>query len=269
MRAATPQCRRENTIIMDNAMRADGGTRSVGSSQGHTAKGVNVGDMERLLSMLGGAVVGLYGLRRIRLSGLALAALGGALLYRGLSGHCKMYEALGVDRAATLTGETRGNRGVKIDREVTVSAPADTLYRIWRDLESLPRFMSHLQRVERLDDRRSRWTLETPAGVPSIQWDAEIINDQPGELIAWQSVGGSVDHAGSVRFGRAPDDRSTIVRVSLQYDPPGGEIGHTLAALFGRDAGGQIDADLREFKRAVEAGEIAPRADTPRRRHAS
>jgi uncharacterized membrane protein len=256
-------------MAMDNAKREEHGTRSIGGGQGHTAQGVNVGDLERLLSMLGGAVVGLYGLHRLRLSGLALAAIGGALAYRGLSGHCKMYGALGIDRASTLTGETRGNRGVKIEREITVNAPADTLYRIWRDLENLPRFMSHLERVERLGDRRSRWTLKTPAGVPAIRWDAEIINDQPGELIAWQSVGGSVDHAGSVRFERAPDGRSTIVRVSLQYDPPGGAIAHTLASLFGQDAGSQIDADLQEFKRAVEAGEITPRGDTPLRRHVS
>jgi uncharacterized membrane protein len=243
--------------------------RTVEGGQGHTAQAVNVGDVERLLSMLGGAAVGLYGLRRLRLSGLALVALGGALLYRGLSGHCKMYGSLGIDRAATLTGEKRGNLGIKIEREITVAAPADTLYRLWRDLERLPRFMSHLERVEGLDDRRSRWTLKTPAGVPAIQWDAEIINDQPGELIAWHSVGGSVDHAGSVRFERAPDGRSTIVRVSLQYDPPGGEIGHVLATLFGQDAGSQIDADLREFKRAVEAGEMSPGSDPIRHRHAS
>ena len=255
-------------MVMEHATRGDGGTRSIGSAQGHTAQGVNVGDVERLVSMLGGAVIGLYGLRRLRLGGLVLAALGGALVYRGLSGRCQMYGALGIDRAATLTGETRGNRGVKLEREITVLAPADSLYRIWRDLEHLPRFMSHLERVERLDDRRSRWTLRTPPAVPVIQWDAEIINDQPDDLIAWQSAGGSVDHAGSVRFERAPDGRSTSVRVSLQYDPPGGEIGHALAALFGQDAGGQIDTDLREFKRAVEAGEI-PGADAPRHRYAS
>lgn len=233
---------------------------AVGSGQGHTARGINVGDRERMLSTVGGAILGLYGLHRVRLGGVVLAALGGALLYRGLSGHCRLYGALGIDRASTLTGETRGNRGVKIEREATVNAPAETLYRIWREIESLPRFMSHLARVERLDDRRSRWTLKTPAGVPTIQWDAEIINDRPGELIAWQSHGGSVDHAGSVRFERAPDGRSTIVRVELQYDPPGGEIGHVLASLFGQDAGSQIEHDLGEFKRAVEAGELATRA---------
>jgi uncharacterized membrane protein len=241
-------------MVIERATWTDEHTRS----KGHAARGVNVGNAERIGSVIGGAVIALYGLGRIRISGLALAALGGALVYRGLTGHCRLYESLGVDRASTLTGETRGNRGIKIEREVAVNAPADTLYRLWRDLENLPRFMSHLERVERLDDRRSRWTLKTPAGVPAIQWEAEIINDRPGERIGWQSRGGSVDHAGSVRFEREADGRSTRVRVELQYDPPGGEAGHTLAALFGQDAGSQIEQDLREFKRAVEAGEMTP-----------
>jgi uncharacterized membrane protein len=240
-------------------------SRSGEARRGHAASGVNVGDGERMLSALAGAVLGLYGLARIRLSGLVLAGLGGALVYRGLGGHCSLYRLLGIDRAATLTGERVGNRGIKIEREVTVAAPPETLYRVWRQLDSLPRFMSHLARVERLDDRRSRWTLETPAGMPTVEWEAEIINDRSGELIAWQSVDGTVDHAGAVRFERTADGLSTLVRVELQYDPPGGEIGHVLARLFGRDAGGQIDADLREFKRAVEAGELTP-STIPRHR---
>jgi uncharacterized membrane protein len=218
--------------------------------------GVNVGSSERMLSIVGGAALGLFGLARVRISGIIFAALGGALIYRGMTGHCRAYEAMGIDRAQTLKGETHGQRGVKIEREITVKASPEALYRLWRDLQHLPRFMSHLERVDRLDDRRSRWTVKTPTGVPSVGWDAEIINDRPGELIAWQSVRGSVDHAGSVQFEGMPDGRSTRVRVQLQYDPPGGEIGHTVAALFGQDAGSRIESDLREFKRAVEAGEI-------------
>jgi len=244
-------------MVTTGAMRNDR-TRSMEGGRGRSASGVNVGDGERTLSMVAGAAVALYGIARIRLSGVVLAALGGALVYRGFSGYCGVYRRLGIDRSATVTGETVGNRGVKIEREIAVNAAPDTLYRIWREVENLPRFMSHLERVERLDDRRSRWTLKTPAGVPTIQWDAEIINDRPGELIAWQSVSGAVDHAGAVRFDRAPDGRSTMVTVELQYDPPGGEIGHVLARLFGQDAGSQIEHDLREFKRAAEAGELTP-----------
>jgi uncharacterized membrane protein len=234
----------------------DSAARAASESHGHTARGVNVGNAERLGSVLGGVFLTLWGLGRIRITGVMLAALGGALIYRGVKGHCKVYESLGIDRASTLTGERLGNRGIKIAREVTVAATPDTLYRLWRDLDNLPRFMSHLARVERLDDRRSRWTLKTPAGVPSLQWEAEIVNDRPGELIAWQSTGGSVDHAGSVQFERATDGHAARVRVELQYEPPGGELGHTVASLFGQDAGSQIESDLRGFKRAVEAGEF-------------
>jgi uncharacterized membrane protein len=84
-------------------------------------------------------------------------------------------------------------------------------------------------------------------------------------MIAWESKSGTVDHAGAVRFEPLPDGRSTRVRVELQCDPPGGEVGHTLAALFGQDAGSQIDRDLREFKRALEAGEITPSTIPSRR----
>jgi uncharacterized membrane protein len=237
-----------------------------GARHGDHARGVNVSDSERLFSVLGGILLGLYGLGRIRLSGLFLAGLGGALVYRGVTGRCRIYRALGVNRGATITGEIRGNRGIKVERQVTVHAPADMLYGIWRNFENLPRFMSHLERVRVLDDRRSRWTVKTLAGVGApTEWDAEIINERPGELIAWQSVGqASVDHAGSVRFERAGDG-ATVVHVELQYDPPAGQIGHAVASVFGQDAGSRIEADLREFKRAVEAGEITAGADGMRR----
>jgi len=227
---------------------------------------VNLSGKERMLSVLGGTVLGLYGLGRIRLSGVLLAGLGGALIYRGVTGSSRLYRALGISRSTTMTGEVRGNRGVKVGRQVTVHAPADTLYRIWRNFENLPRFMSHLERVRVLSDRRSRWTVKTPSGVGApLEWDAEIINERPGELIAWQSVGeGAVDHAGSVRFERGRDG-STVVQVELQYDPPAGELGHAVAKLFGQDAGSQIETDLREFKRAVEAGEITAGDDAVRR----
>ena len=65
-----------------------------------------------------------------------------------------------------------------------------------------------------------------------------------------------VDHAGSVRFDPLAGGGTTLVSVSLQYAPPGGELGHALA-LFGEDAGRQIDDDLRAFKHAVETGRRA------------
>ena len=213
---------------------------------------VNVGNTERMVSAVTGGALLLYGLRRGSLGGLLTAGLGAMLGYRGLTGHCGLYERLGIDAGGARRNV--GNLGVKIDRHVTVAAPPDRLYGIWRNFENLPRLLSHVERVEVLSPTRSRWTLKAPVGV---SWDAELINDKINELIAWRTVGNPwVNHAGSVTF-EPLGHMGTRVHVSLQYDPPGGRIGHAVAALFSEDAGSQVEEDLDAFKRAVEEGRLA------------
>jgi uncharacterized membrane protein len=213
----------------------------------------NVRSTERWVSGLGGGTLMLWGLRRASLPGLAAAAAGAVLAWRGIGGGRSLYGALGIDQADG--GTTVGNLGVKIDRSVVVAASPERLYRFWRTLENLPRIMSHLDRVETLSATRSRWHIKAPGGVP-IAWEAEIINDHPPGLIAWCTTpGATVSHAGSVRF--VPEGGGTRIEVSLQYDPPGGALAHEVAALMGGDAGARIQHDLDEFKRALESGRLA------------
>jgi uncharacterized membrane protein len=174
-------------------------------------------------------------------------------VYRGLTGYCGLYERLGLSTADTDQG-LRGNLGTKIERSVVVYAPRDRIFRYWRNFANLPRFMSSLEAVEVLDNRRSHWIARGPGGV-RVEWDAEIINEIPDELIAWRSTGGNVDHAGSVRFEPGPAGRGTIVRVSMQYDPPGGAATHAVASLLGGDAGQRVEEDLGNLKRVIESGE--------------
>lgn len=174
---------------------------------------------------------------RVVLGGLGLATVGGLWLLRP-------------------SRRQKGNLGIKIERSVTVAETPGVLYRFWRDLRNLPRVMSHLESVRLLDPTRSQWTVKGPAGT-RIEWQADIINDVPEQVIAWRTVEGSpVTHAGSVNFDHAPDGSGTVVRVSLQYDPPGGELGHSLAALVGADAGQQIEDDLNTFKMSWERGTL-------------
>jgi uncharacterized membrane protein len=213
----------------------------------------NVGTNERLASGIGGATLALWGLRRLSLPGLLIAAVGGALAWRGLSGWCSLYGKLGIDRTA---GEgTVGNLGVKIERDVTVAAPPERLYHFWRNFDNLPRIMSHVERVEVLSETRSRWHVKAPVGV-TVSWEAEIINDRPPHLIAWRTISGAmVSHAGSVRF--VPAGSGTRIEVALQYDPPGGAVTHAAARLMDADAGRVLEHDLREFKQALESGRLA------------
>ena len=219
---------------------------------GARGRTVNVGERERMVSAIAGGALAFYGLRRGSLGGLVVAGLGAALGYRALTGHCALYEQLGID-----TGSARrnvGNLGVKIDREITVNASPERLYGVWRNFENLPRILSHVERVEVLSPTRSRWTLAAPVG---ISWEAELINDKLNQLIAWRTVGNQwVEHAGSVSF-EPIDGGSTRMDVSLQYDPPGGRIGHAVASLFAEDAGTKVEQDLANFKRAVEEGRLA------------
>ena len=222
--------------------------------------GRNISETERWVSMAAGAGMALYGLTRARTSGLVLAGLGAWLVKRGMTGHCDTYRLLGFNTAGT--GEdTRqalgGPAGVIVEESITINRPVSELYRFWRNLENLPRFMSHLESVERITDTLSRWRAKGPAGT-TVEWNAEIINEVTDQVIGWKSIEGSdVVSAGSVNFEEAGGARGTRVRVRLQYSPPGGKVGDAVARLIGSDAATQIRQDLQRFKQLVEAGETA------------
>ena len=156
------------------------------------------------------------------------------------------------------TGERpRRSRLVRIENVITVNRPIHEVYHFWRSFENLPQFMRHLQSVEWLGGGRSRWRATAPAGF-FVEWEAEILQDREYEWIAWRSVQGSeIENSGSVRFKPAPGARGTEVRVQLQYSPPAGALGRTIARLFGEEPEQQIEEDLRRFKQLIEAGEIA------------
>jgi uncharacterized membrane protein len=200
----------------------------------------------------------LFGLRRGSLEGTLAAIAGGSLVYRGLTGHCPMYSALGINTAhrgpATVIP---AGQGVRVEQAITIQHSPEQLYRFWRDLENLPRFMSHLGSV-RVQGNRSFWVAKGPLGM-RVEWDAEIYNENPNEMIAWRSLEGSeVDTTGSVHFRSLPGGQGTEVRVLLKYNPPAGKLGATVAQLFGEEPNQQIREDLRRFKQLVEAGEQAP-----------
>jgi uncharacterized membrane protein len=238
-----------------------------------TRHDTNVSEIERWASLIGGSSLVAYGLIRRDLGGVALAALGGGFLVRGATGHCDMYSALGVntaDRDFKPKGTGRHvtipyELGIRVDRSIVIDKSPEELYAFWRNLENLPRFMQHLESVRVIDDKRSHWVAKAPVGT-TVEWDAEIINDIPNKLIAWRSLeGADVDSAGSVHFDPAPNGRGTVVRVSLQYNPPAGTLGAAVARLFGEEPSKQIEDDLRRFKELMETGNITTKSSSKHR----
>jgi uncharacterized membrane protein len=221
---------------------------------------VNVGNVERWISAIGGGAIAVAGIRARSLGGLIAAAAGGALVYRGVSGHCTCYEALDINTANHQAAEPHEyfERGIHVQEVMSINRAPQELYRFWRNFDNLPQFMQHVESVRVIDDKRSHWVIQGPAG-SRIEWDAEIINDEPDALIAWRSLdNASVDNAGSVRFVPEPEGRGTEVRVVIDYIPPAGTVGKWVATLFGKDPARQIREDLRRFKRVMETGEVRP-----------
>lgn len=221
----------------------------------------NVGAIERWISLGMGGLLALGALRVRGIAGILAGAGSAVLIYRGVTGYCPAYGALGID-----TAERKGSyynpaasvpygTGVRVEQSITVARPAQELYDFWRRLDTLPQFMEHVEEVTMLTDRRSRWRVRAPVG-SRVTWEAEIINDVPGQLIGWRSLPGSaVHHAGSVHFDRR--DGLTEVRVVLEYAPPARYIGASMARILGDDPQRAVTEDLRRFKAIVERGEPA------------
>jgi uncharacterized membrane protein len=224
----------------------------------------NVGETERWISMLAGGGLVAFALARSRLSGLLSALAGAALVQRGLTGHCRMYDALGYDTAVEHHEfGVKARHGKKIVRSLHINRSREELYDFWRNLENLPQVMRHLESVTSHTDTKSRWIARGPFDA-RLEWDAEIKTDRRGEIIAWQSLPDSqVDTAGSVRFDKDASGQGTVLTVTLKYDPPGGRMVAELAHLLGQGLEEELDEDLREFKRTMESGEARSRVGHP------
>ena len=233
-----------NTTDLTTNMNAE--TSALAPSTGSSA--INVGTPERIVSALGGTALAVMGLRDPKsLSGVSMLLTGGFLLARALSGYCAVNNAIGRNTAR------RQGSPVEVKTTVSLDKPRSEVYSFWRKLENLPRFMRHLEKVEEIDQTRSRWTAKGPAGVGSVSWEAEILEDHQNEFISWRSLPGStVDNAGEVRFIERPN--GTDIRVQMTYRLPAGDVGGVAAKLFSPVAEKMMRDDVRDLKKVLETG---------------
>jgi len=206
---------------------------------------------------LGGAALLLAGLTRRGAGGVILGALGTALMMRGVSGHCSMYGRFGISGAKSERPGVPDNVGIAVERSIVIKRPREEVFAFWRDIKNLGEVMRHVERVESEDGLKSHWVVRTPLG-RRLEWDAVIINEHPGELIAWESLpGAKVQNAGAVRFEPEPHGDGTVVTVKLEYKPPGGLLGRLAGYLLGEEPGREITEDLLALKKRLESGEPA------------
>lgn len=214
-------------------------TRSEGGG-GNLSKAIVIG---RWGTVISGSALAFLGITRRSKTGLALATAGGLLAYRAARGA----------QAREFYAES----------SFAINCAPEEAYKFWRNFENLPLFMRHLESVKVIDHRRSVWNAFGPLGV-RLHWTAEILDEAEPQWIVWRTLPGSdVEHIGSVQFRPAPGDRGTIVVAIMEYNPPAGAVGKTLASIVGKDPEFTLREDLRRFKYLMEAGEIPTTAGQP------
>ena len=217
---------------------------------------INVGQTERMISVGIGAFLlssGLSNLTRHPIKGILRTFIGGAILYRGVSGHCPVYESMGKTKGVSHT------QAINIRTGLIVNKPKDEVYAFWRKLENLPLFMKHLASVTEIDSKHSHWEADIPGGIGRIKWNAEIVKEEEGYLIGWQSIPNStINNAGKVTFKEALGGQGTELEVVISYHPPAGELGAGIAKSLSPVLEKMIRQDIMNFKDYIETKHQSP-----------
>lgn len=207
----------------------------------------NIGLNERMVSMFLGGILMSRGITR---PFRAPFIYGAYLAYRAFTGRCLLYEQLGIDASKPHAINIRG--------EFVIDRPANEVYTYWRNLKNLPGSIKHLLNVEMVDENLSRWKSNVMGNVFSIDWEAEIIKDEPGRLIGWRSAPGTmIHHVGRVEFEATPDQHGTLLKVVLSYHPPAGGIGLGLAKLLNPYFESLLKKEIKSFKHVIERKPVA------------
>jgi uncharacterized membrane protein len=207
---------------------------------------------------------------RVAGDAMDLAALGVALKNHDGRGRGRTLAATGavagiagLDLYAAVRSRRGGDASVELTGTTTVRKEPGQVYAFWRRLDNLATFMAHVDDVTTSSAQRSAWTVSAPFG-RTVQWEAEIVEDVPGERLAWRSLpGADVSNEGSVELVPAPGDRGTEVRVTIRYSAPGGRLGRAVARFAGEEPHQQLDDDLRRFKQVMETGEVVRSEGAP------
>ena len=153
--------------------------------------------------------------------------------------------------------------GEKVECSVLIMRPANEVFSYWRDFGNLPKFMTHLERIDLPNPKQAHWVWHGLAGV-RLEWDTEIIAERPDRMISWQTLPGSaVSQAGSVWFKPARLGHGTRLYLHLRYHAPGGSVAKAIASLFGEDPAKTLREDLRRLRWILEAGEIPTTVGQP------
>lgn len=145
-----------------------------------------------------------------------------------------------------------GDGSLWVRRSVLIKRSRQELYEMWSRLEDAPQWQEEIRSVTRVGPRRTHWVMQSAD--KTIEWDSQVVADEPGARIAWQSIGGESENSGEVTFEEAPGGHGTVVTVLQEFRM--GKLADAWETLRGRNPKQSVTENLRHFKQLAETGEI-------------
>ncbi len=131
----------------------------------------------------------------------------------------------------------------QIRHSIEINVPLRAAYNQWTQFEDFPRFMEGVQEVQQSDDAHLHWRAERHG--QQVEWDSEITDQVPDQLIAWRDVSGPGNH-GSIHFHPVRED---LTRIELTVDLATAVAGQPAHEDETRQ---RIGEDLHRFKEMLE-----------------
>src|SRR4028119_740919 len=144
----------------------------------------------------------------------------------------------------------------RVEGNIEIEAPVETVYSYWETLENLPNFMANIEVVTPTGPDTTHWRVKGPFG-KTLEWEAQTTQKEHNSAIAWNSAQGEVETSGQVRFVEAGQPGRTRVEVQMNYsDPPGGKVGEVASRAVANPKL-QLEQDLGHLKEILE-GRASP-----------
>lgn len=133
----------------------------------------------------------------------------------------------------------------RIHQTIDVNVPLRAAFNQWTQFKDYPRFMEGVQEVRQLDDAHMHWRANRDGR--ELEWDSEITDQIPDQLIAWRDLTGPCNH-GSIKFQPLKED-ATRVELMIELASQQQSVALTAKEL---EISRRVEQDLVRFKKMLE-----------------
>ena len=102
-----------------------------------------------------------------------------------------------------------------LHKKLTINASIQQVFAYWADFRNFQQFIPIIESIDILDDKRSRWIVQTPLG-HKVTFESHITAYEPDNNLAWESSHAGGEARGELRLIEL--GKNTAVELDFEYN---------------------------------------------------